>query len=266
MAKTRAAVLAAERNVHLGGDAPASLTRIQGQPLLHYTLQGLKQSGVEDLLVVTGFKPSGVQEFVTENWSGDATFVFNARYASWGNFHSVRMALDQSPGMDVMVVDSDLLVHPDVLGRVAGAQGDLVVPVERRHRFGAEDMRVTLSGNRVRAIGKGIKQAHTHGEFVGVSVIRPAAARLYADVSTDQQWFARTNIPYEDVYNLILSGIDAHAVDAQAGEYVKVTGPDDVPAAELVLERHAGAWGEAGGQEDAGAGSDTSKNVGAGAG
>ena len=261
MAKMRAAVLAAGRNMQLGGGDPAALKVVGEKPLLHYTVVGLEQMGIQDLLVVTGFKPAGVQEFVAENWSGEASFVFNARYASWGSFHSVRMALDQSPGMDVMVVDSDLVVHPDVLGRVAGASGDLVVAVERRYRFGAEDMRVTLSGNRVRAIGKGIKQAHTHAEFVGASLIRPAAARLYADIATDQQWFARTQIPYEDIYNLILSGIEARAVDAPAGEYAKVAGTDDVAAAELVLQRHAGAWA-AGSSE----GSNAGKNVGAGAG
>jgi choline kinase len=257
MAKLRAAVLAAGRNVPLGGDAPASLKPVGEKPLLHYTLLGLRKAGIDDVLVVTGFKPAGVEEFVTENWGGEVAFVFNARYASWGSFHSVRMAIDQSPGMDVMVVDSDVVVHPDVLGRVAGAPGDLVIAVERRHRFDTEDMRVTLSGNRVRAMGKGIKQAHTQGEFVGASLIRPAAARLYADLATDQQWHARTNIPYEDVYNLVLGGVDGRSVDVQGGEYAKVVGPEDVPAATLVLERHAGAWGQT---------SNAGKNVGAGAG
>ena len=227
-------MLAADRNVAMGGDAPAALAPIGEEPLLHHTLEGLKRAGIEDLLVITGFKPGAVQEFVSDRWD-DATFVFNARYASWGNFHSVRMALDQSPGVDVLVVDTNLVVHPDVFARVTGAPGDLVLAVERRHRFGAEDTRVTLSRNRVRAVGQGIKQAHTHAEFGGVSLIRPPAARLFANVSTDLQWSAKTKIPYEDVYNLMLGGIDARAVDLQAGEFTKVTSRGDIPAADQVL-------------------------------
>jgi choline kinase len=239
----------------MGGVEPTALKNVGDQaPLLHYILQGVKRAGVDDLLVVTGFKPPDVQKLVSESW-GEATFVFNARYASWGNFHSVRMALDQSPGMDVMVVNSDIVIHPDVFARVAGAPGDLVLAVERRHRFDVNDMRVTLSANRVRAIGRGIKQAHTHAEFTGVSLIRPRAARLFADTATDQQWSARTNISYEDVYNLMLGRIDPHAVDVQAGEYAAVASPDDIPAAGLVLERHAGAWAAS-----------TQQNVAAGAG
>jgi choline kinase len=251
MAKLRAAVLAAGRGIRMGGDGPKALMPVgDHKPLLHYILRGLKQQDIDDLMVITGFKPAAVQEFVSERWA-DATFVFNARYASWGNFHSVRMALDQSPGMDVMVVNSDIVVHPDVLRRVAGAPGDLVLAVERRHRFDSEDMRVTLSGNRVRAIAKGIKQAHTHAEFVGVSLIRPRAARLYSDLATDQQWYARTQVGYEDIYNLILTGINPSAVDVQRGEYARIMTPEDIPAAVDVVQRHAGAWN--GGREGGGA-------------
>ena len=228
MAKLRAAVLAADRRP--GSDAPTAFTAQEGEPLLHHTLEGLKQVGIQDLLVVTGHKSADVQGVVSERW-GEATFVFNARYASWGNFHSVRMALDQSPGMDVMVVTTDIVVNPDVLNRVTAAPGDLVLAVERRHRFGEGDMRVTLGGNRVRAVGRGIKLAHTHAEFGGISLIRPPAARLYQGLATDQQWYARTNISYEDIYTLMLGGIEGRAVDMQAGEFRKLTNPDDIPVA-----------------------------------
>jgi choline kinase len=242
VAKLRAAVLAAGRGIRMGGDVPKALKRVEdNEPLLYYILQGLKQAEVDDLLVVTGFKPSNVQNFVSEHW-GEATFVFNARYASWGNFHSVRMAIDQSPGMDLMVINSDIVIHPDVYRRVAGAPGDLVLAVERRHRLDMEDMRVTLRGSRVRAIGKDLKQAHSHGEFDGVSLIRAAAARLYADIATDNQWYARTSIYYEDIYSLILERIDARAIDVQPGEYAEVDVPEDMAAAAAVLQRHAGAW------------------------
>ena len=250
MAKLRAAVLAAGRGIRMGGDAPKALKQVgDNESLLYYILQGLKRAQVDDLLVVTGFKPGDVQEFVSEHW-GDAVFVFNARYASWGNFHSVRMALDQSPGRDVMVINSDIVIHPDVYRRVAGAPGDLVLAVERRHRLDMEDMRVTLRGDRVRAIGKDLKQPHSHGEFDGVSLIRPAAARLYSDIATDQQWYARTHVYYEDIYSLMLGGIDARAVDVQPGEYAEVDVPEDMAVAAEVLRRHAGAWGEGSAEEE----------------
>jgi choline kinase len=242
VANVRAAILAAGRGVRMGGSSPKTLLPVgEREPLLHYILAGLKKAGVEDLLVVTGFQPDAVQAYVTEHW-GEATYVFNARYASWGNFHSVRVALDQSPGMDVMFVNSDIVVHPDVYGRVLGKRGDLVLAVQQRYTLDEEDMRVRLEGDRVRAIGKDLPKRLSQGEFAGVSLVRPAGALVYQDISSVLEWDARTHIYYEDVYGAMLDRIDTRFAPVNEGEYAEVDTPDDVRFASAVIERHADAW------------------------
>ncbi|MGH2808943.1 MAG: NTP transferase domain-containing protein, partial [Actinomycetota bacterium] len=115
MAKLRTAILAAGRGVRMRDERPKTLIPVDDdRPLLHYLLEGLKSAGVKDLMVVTGYRASQIQEFVTGQWSDDVTYVFNARWASWGNFHTVRMAIDQSPGFDLMTVNSDVMIHPEV--------------------------------------------------------------------------------------------------------------------------------------------------------
>lgn len=242
MANVRAAILAAGRGVRMGGTKPKTLLPIgDREPLLHYILSGLKKAGVDDLLVVTGFQPAEVQDYVGRHW-GEATYVFNARYASWGNFHSVRVALDQSPGMDVMFVNSDVVVHPNVYARTLEAQGDLVLAVQQRYNLDEEDMRVRLDGPRVRAIGKGLPKRLSQGEFAGVSLVRPEAALLYQDISSALEWDARTELYYEDVYGQMLGRLDARFAPVNDGEYAEVDTPDDVRVAAAVIERHPDAW------------------------
>jgi L-glutamine-phosphate cytidylyltransferase len=246
VAKLRAAVLAAGRGARMGGGTPKTLLPVGGrEPLLHYILAGLKRSGVEDLVVVGGHRSGDVQAFVDERWgTTGVTYVFNARYASWGNFHSVRVALDQSPGFDVLVVNSDVIVHPDVYGRVVETPGDLVLAVERRRRLDQEDMRVQLRGTRVADIGKGLKDARSHGEFDGVSLLRLPAARHYLDVATDLEWRGETILYYEDVYARFLDRIDARAAFVEPGEYAEVDVPEDVEAAGAVIDRYRDAWAQ----------------------
>lgn len=247
MAKLRAAVLAAGRGVRMGGRKPKTLLEVgDKEPLLHYILAGLQAAGVEDLMVVTGFEPGQVQGFVNDRWDEDkVTYVFNARYASWGNFHTVRMALDQSPGMNLLCVNSDVVVHPDVYRRVADTPGDLVLAVQKRppHRLDQEDMRVHLEGNRVRGIGKDLSMALSHGEFAGVSLIRPAAARPYLDIATNLEWRAATTLYYEDIYGAILPGIDARAALVPGDQYAEVDTPEDLQSAIQVIEANSDAWG-----------------------
>lgn len=248
MAKLRAAVLAAGRGVRMGGaEVKALLPMDEREPLLWYILRGLEKAGVKDVLMVTGFRPDTVQEYCASN-GGDLTigYVFNARYASWGNFHSVRMALDQSPGHDVLVVNSDVVVNPEVYARAAQTRGDLVLAVQRRHRLDDEDMKVELDGRKVVGIGKSLKSGRSHGEYAGVSLLRPEGARVYGDICNRWQWRGTTGGYYEDVYAEMLGGVTARAAEVGAGEYAEVDKPEDVPAAAVVAERFHGAPSAAG--------------------
>lgn len=239
MATVRAAILAAGRGVRMGGGTPKTLLPLGEHPsLLHHLLEGLERAGVTDLLVVTGHRPEEVTEAVTEQWSGGFTTIRNTRFASWGNFHSVRLALDQSPGFDLLVVNSDIVVHPDVFRRVIDKPGDLVLAVQRRHRLDQEDMRVQLDGDRVRGIGKQLHMARSHGEYCGVSLLRPGAHRAYADTCNSWEWRAQTTGYYEDVYAAIVRSVDARAAEVAAGEYAEVDTPEDVAEAIEVVERH----------------------------
>lgn len=231
----------------MGGKEPKTLLPIgDHEPLLAYILKGLEKAGIEDLLVITGFEPESIQGFVNERWDeAGVSYVFNARYASWGNFHTVRMALEQSPGMNVLCVNSDVVVHPDVYGKVAQTAGDLVLAVQKRppHRLEDEDMRVHLEGGKVRGIGKNLPMALSHGEFAGVSLIRPPAALHYLSVATNLEWRAATTLYYEDIYGQILPRIDARAALVPGDHYAEVDTPEDVDAAVQVIEANAEAWG-----------------------
>lgn len=239
MARLRAAVLAAGRGVRMGGGTPKSLLPVKGgDPLMHFLLRSLRSAGIDDLLVVTGHRPQDVQAYVDEHWTGSAQYVWNPRYASWGNFHSVRIALDQSPGSSVLVMNSDIVVPPDVVTRALAADGDLVLGVQKRKRLDKEDMRVELDGDRVRAIGKDLKPPRSHGEFVGVSVMRPTGARLYQEISTNREWRGDTRGYYEDVYGSMIRHTDVRASWAEPGEYAEVDTPEDQIRAIEVINRH----------------------------
>lgn len=237
-------VLAAGRGVRMGGGlVPKTLLPMgDEEPLLSYILRGLRGAGVSDLMVVTGHGREHVEGYVGEHWDGEKTFVFNARYASWGNFHSVRVALDQSPGRDVLVVNSDVVVAPDVYARVASGDGDLVLAVQKRSRLDLEDMRVQLDRRVVKAIGKDVPMGLSHGEFAGVSLLRPDAARAYLDVATNHEWSALTSVYYEDVYAQMIGTVRVTAVLVREGEYAEVDEPSNVPDAIEVIATHQGAW------------------------
>ena len=245
MAGVRAVVLAAGRGVRMGGGlVPKTLLPMGDEdPLLAYILRGLHSAGVSDLMIVTGHGRTHIEDYVNENWGGDKpAFVFNARYASWGNFHSVRVALDQSPGHEVLVVNSDVVVTPEVYSRVIAGDGDLVLAVQKKTRLDDEDMRVQLDRRVVKAIGKQIPMGLSHGEFAGVSLLRPDAARAYLHVATNNEWRSVTDVYYEDVYAAMIPSVRVTAATVGESEYAEVDEPSNVPDAIEVIATHQGAW------------------------
>ena len=239
----RAVVLAAGRGVRMGGREPKTLIPVgDGEPLLHYILKGLHAAAIESLLVVTGFRPSDVESFVRAHWDAEVSFVRNARFASWGNFHSLRLAIDQSPGFVLVAVNSDIVVHPHVFERVRKTPGDLVLAVQRRSDLEPEDMRVELAGDRAVAIGKDLAMERSHGEFCGVSMLSHRAAAAYADIASELEWRAETSVYYEDVYARLLRAVDARWATVEDTEYAEVDEPADLEGAARVLEQHADAW------------------------
>lgn len=228
----------------MGGVDHKSLIPVENnEPLMHYILSGLLKAGVKKLLIITGYNSGEVEAYVGQRWGGEeATYARNPRYASWGNFHSVRIAVDQAPADDLLFVNCDVVVHPSVFRRVIETQGDMVLAIEKRLRLDDEDMRVHLEGDRVRGLGKGLPRARSHGEFCGVSLLRRGARRLYADVSTEVEWRAETSIYYEDVYARILDRLDTRAVFLGPGEYAEVDEPSNVADAAAVIERYAHEW------------------------
>lgn len=224
----------------MGGQTPKTLLPLgEHPPLLAYILEGLRSSGITDVLVVTGHRAGEIQSFVDANSDGlTVAYVYNARYASWGNFHSVRVALDQSPGSDLMVVNSDVVVKPDVYKRVAETHGDLVLAVEKKRVLDDEDMRVRIDGDRILAIGKDLKRAFSHAEYTGVSLLRPESARAYSNIATGLEWRGDIGLYYEDVYAEMMTTVEVRAAFVQEGEYAEVDTPDDVDGAIAVVEHH----------------------------
>jgi choline kinase len=238
VAGVRAAILAAGRGVRMGGGTPKTLLPLDGHgSLLAYILEGLRTAGITDVLVVTGHRPGEIQSFVDEHGEGlEATYVRNARFASWGNFHSVRVALDQSPAYDLLVVNSDVIVTPDVYKSVSETSGDLVLAVQLRRVLDEEDMRVRLEGDRITAIGKDLKRAYSHGEYAGVSLIRREAANRYSEIANRMEWDRDVQGYYEDVYARMMD-LEVRASFVAEGEYAEVDTPEDVTDAVAVIER-----------------------------
>ena len=245
MPEVVAVLLAAGRGVRMGGVMPKTLIPLEEDgPLLDYILRGIAGAGVGKLVVVTGFMPDALKRHVAScDAALDVTFVHNPLWEERGNYHSLRVALEALPQRAVLAINCDVIVVPKVYQRVASAEADLALAVQRRNDLNQEDMRVRVEDGSVTAISKQLDMSESHGEFAGVSLLRPAAAGRYITTCDRNDRAGRTSGYYEDVFAQILDDRPAAAVEVPMNGYAEVDVPEDVPAARAVIASNRGAWG-----------------------
>lgn len=106
----------------LGIGTSKCLVDVAGKPLIIRNLEMLDD--VDDVRVVVGFQAQRVIDMVN-SYRKDVTFVFNHDYAHTNTGASVALAAKHANDY-VLTIDGDLLLHPDDMRKVLGAEGEFV--------------------------------------------------------------------------------------------------------------------------------------------
>ena len=225
------------RRLHPLTDAlPKTLLPIDGdRTILDLALANLRAAGVERAAVVTGFAADRVRERAPDlerRHDVKLDLVHNERAEEWNNAYSLWLARDAF-AEGVMLINGDT-VHPASVERtLLGARGaDLVLALDREKRRGGEEMKVLLrDGGQVARINKAIDAEQAHGEYIGVTLIEPAAAGPLAD-ALEATWRRDPSLYYEDGFQELIDRGGAVAGAAiGAIDWVEVDNHDDLARA-----------------------------------
>jgi choline kinase len=199
-------VLAAGAGRRLGPlteDLPKTLLQIDDErSILDLAIGNLKQVGIEDVVVVTGFAAERVDERKTElekRYGVKLECVFNDKAEIWNNAYSLWCARELfSEG--VLLVNGDT-VHPaSVEERLLESRGsDIVIAIDDDlDRLNDESMKVQLSEEGfLRRITKQMPVTEGRGEYIGLTLIEPAAAERLAE-ALEATWQRDPQLYYED--------------------------------------------------------------------
>ncbi len=200
-------VLAAGAGRRLGSlteALPKTLIEVDGErTILDVTLENFRSVGLDRAAIVTGFAAERIEERVgdLERRHGVALeLIFNPKAEIWNNAYSLWCARE-ALAEGVLLVNGDTLTPPVVLERVLAGRGeDIVLAVDREKPLAEEEMKVRLSAEGVlERITKHMDPAQAQGEYIGVTLIEPAAQEPLADAL--QATFERDpQLYYEDGY------------------------------------------------------------------
>lgn len=163
----RAVVLAAGMGHRLGERTvahPKPLVEIGGRPIIGYTLSSLAAAGIEEVVVVSGYRGEELQAALSEESCMNITFVSNPDFAR-GASYSLRAARQFVGEEPFLLAMSDHMLSSELVRRLtaaaAEAPGDMTALVATDdtgawdEAYIAEATRVDIDAeHRIRHIGK----------------------------------------------------------------------------------------------------------------
>jgi choline kinase len=201
-------VLAAGAGKRLGADTadlPKTLLPVDGdRTILDVALANMKQVGLDDVAIVTGFAAGRIEERKEEleqRHGVQLELVFNPKAEEWNNAYSLWIARELfSEG--VLLANGDT-VHPaSVEESLLASRGDadVVIALDDEKELGEEEMKVHLTDEGfLDRINKALDPATAQGEYIGLTLIEPGAAVPLAD-ALEATWRRDPQLYYEDGY------------------------------------------------------------------
>jgi choline kinase len=224
---------------------PKALLPVDGRTtILDIALRNLSAVGVRDVAVVVGHAADAVSERVgsLQRMHGvRLELVHNDRASQWNNAYSLWLAREYFTE-GVLLTNGDT-VHPVSVEKTLLAAGDrrhsdLVLAVDDIKPLGDEEMKVTLDGRGLLTrITKQMDPVGAYAEYIGVTLIQPAAATALAD-ALEATWRRDPGLFYEDGYQELADRGGAVAVaPIGAVEWVEVDDHNDLRRARQIAPR-----------------------------
>jgi L-glutamine-phosphate cytidylyltransferase len=224
---------------HMVDDRPKCLIDFNGRSLLDRQLDTLQANGVQEAVVVTGFRDELIDEAIARRSGGPRVrTIFNPFYKVADNTGSLYMARAELSG-DCLVWNGDTLVSNALMGRVVGnARSGICVTIDRKDSYDEDDMKVVVSDNgRLRAIGKRIAEG-VNGESIGLLAFRAGGAELFRDaIEQAMRTKEGTTIWYLRVIHHLAQNAEVWTFDINGEEWGEVDFPADVDAARALTAR-----------------------------
>jgi choline kinase len=159
---------------------PKCLLEVGKRTLLERTVDAMRQAGIQEFLVVTGYRGEMIRDFLGEYSSRSSrsslssqpsfTFLDNVDYEHNNNIYSLWMACQKVRGCDFLLMDSDILCDPAAVVRIAQEQTSALAV--NRHELGEEEMKVVVDADsRITEISKTCRPEDAMGESVGIEKI-----------------------------------------------------------------------------------------------
>jgi choline kinase len=157
-----------ERLMPLTKNTPKSLLELgNGETILENQLNALNKSGLQDVVLVLGYKAEQVEAKIKDIKDFNIKVVYNPFYDITNNLVSAWMAREAMKE-DFILLNGDVIFKHTVMKNLLPDEKEICMIIDRKERYSEEDMKVVTKGDTVLEVSKKIAIERANGESIGM--------------------------------------------------------------------------------------------------
>ncbi len=187
-----------KRLLPLTADNPKCLLNLDGQTIIEWQIGELAKCGIERVSVVTGYRAERVELLLARRYDPRRVRVlYNPTY-SWADNLFSCWAARHEMNNEFVLLNGDTLFEAVVLERLLDAPvHPVTVVTHKKSRYDADDMKVSLDGDRLVNIGKKLASDQVDAESIGMILFREqgpvmfrrALDKAMGEPSASKKWY-----------------------------------------------------------------------------
>jgi choline kinase len=171
-----------KRLLPLTADNPKCLVKVDGRSLIEWQINELARCGIDRVSIVVGYRADRVKQLLHRRYDSKRIItVYNPTY-SWADNLFSCWAARAEMNEDFVLLNGDTLFEAAVLNHLLETPDrPVTVGTHKKRHYDADDMKVTLDGDRLIHIGKDLSIDNVDGESIGMILFRgegPASFNL----------------------------------------------------------------------------------------
>ena len=208
-------------------ECPKAMVKYQGKEIISYQIDALFDSGINNVIVVSGYKSKQLENFLIERYKNKIVLINNSKYNTTNSAYSFMKAYDQIQGESYIHLNCDILFSKKLLDKIINSDHKNILATRGDIEFSNAMENVITLDNRI------INMAHRYTSQVSCKGF--GLAKISRNALKENIIHYRKLIPEvqkkENYYGLIrmsLGNIDYYIENSSKTELAEINTLEDL--------------------------------------
>lgn len=212
---------------------PKSMVPVNGTPILFKQIENLKENGITDITVVSGYLGDVLRDAVLAKYP-EVKVIHSADYASTNNMYSAYLGREAVEGEAFLMMNADVFYDASVVKSLLAFEAENAIVTDIGNYL-EESMKVVEKDGRLVEIAKTITKEDALGASIDVYKFSPEAGKVFFDVCRDFIEVKKELTMWSEVaLNEVLGKVEFKACPLD-GRWLEIDNHDDLAAAEKLF-------------------------------